>query len=226
MLDNPVWHALTTRHAHLAEGTGAVRRYRTDVSVFWAIERNEAGAWAEVAALAGSGDAVVLIGPKGDSAPDWPVAWQLDGYQMVLDELVGAPVPADVRRLGVADVDAMLDLVARTRPGPFRRGTISMGEYHGVVRDDRLLAMAGQRLHLDGEGTTFHEISAIATDAEAQGQGLAAGLSTMVLQAMLDADEVPFLHVVGTNATAIRVYERLGFEVRTPYVFTAYEVPA
>lgn len=257
-LDNPVWQALTSRHAHLAAGAGRARRYRDRVSVFWAVDRPEPDAWRELRALAldggrrdgddggGAGDGddgwggqVVLIGPTSDPRPDWPVRWQLDGFQMVLDRLVEVPVPSDVRRLGPDDVDAMLELVEQTRPGPFLPGTIEMGDYHGVVRDGRLLAMAGQRFHLggghdghadgmgggSGSGGGFHEVSAVATHPDVRGQGIAAGLSTLVAQGIVADGDLPFLHVVGTNTGAIRVYERLGFRVRTPYLFTAYQLP-
>jgi ribosomal protein S18 acetylase RimI-like enzyme len=252
-LDNPVWNALTTRHAHLAEGDGPVRRYRDGVSVFWSFERPEPSAWHAVRATTAesdgqdrpgghradpadifdpakarhAGSAAVVIGPADDpTPPGWPTLWRIVGVQMVLDDLVDVPVPDDVRPLGPEDVGAMIELVELTRPGPFLPGTIEMGDYFGVVRDGRLVAMAGQRFDIGADGTEgYHEVSAVATHPDARGEGLAASLSTLVARRIVDDGDVPFLHVVGTNTTAIRVYERLGFRVRRPFAFAAYEVP-
>ncbi|HRE00733.1 MAG TPA: hypothetical protein PLV68_05505, partial [Ilumatobacteraceae bacterium] len=62
VLDNLVWHALTTTHARLAEGAGFARRYRPDVAGFVAIESRTPQAWSALAALVGPGVDVVLSG--------------------------------------------------------------------------------------------------------------------------------------------------------------------
>jgi predicted GNAT family acetyltransferase len=56
-------------------------------------------------------------------------------------------------------------------------------------------------------------VSAVCTDPEFRGQGLAALLVHAVMARIRAHDEVPFLHVEASNTTAIRVYERLGFRV-------------
>jgi demethylmenaquinone methyltransferase/2-methoxy-6-polyprenyl-1,4-benzoquinol methylase len=74
--------------------------------------------------------------------------------------------------LGDGDVDEMLDLIGRTRPGPFLRRTNHLGRYVGIRRDGALIAMAGERTQPPG----FTEISAVCTDPAFQRQGLAAAL--------------------------------------------------
>jgi predicted GNAT family acetyltransferase len=71
-----------------------------------------------------------------------------------------------------ADVPEMLELTARTKPGPFLPRTIDMGTYLGIRRDGRLVAMAGERLHPAG----WTEISAVCTDEAWRGQGLSSRL--------------------------------------------------
>ena len=62
----------------------------------------------------------------------------------------------------------MLALAAATEPGPFLPETIRMGRYFGTrSRDGRLMAMAGERLRLNG----FTEISAVCTHPDFRGQG-------------------------------------------------------
>ncbi len=52
--------------------------------------------------------------------------------------------------LGQADVQEMLDLARRTKPGPFLPRTVEMGTYLGIRRGGPLVAMAGERLHPPG----------------------------------------------------------------------------
>jgi predicted GNAT family acetyltransferase len=117
---------------------------------------------------------------------------------------------AVLRSLTLADVPAMLDLAKLTEPGPFGRRTIELGNFLGVFESGRLMAMAGQRLHLPG----FAEVSAVCTHPDARGRGYARALMSEVMAAILGRGETPFLHVFADNYPAIRVYEGLGFARR------------
>jgi len=119
------------------------------------------------------------------------------------------------------DVPAMVDLVARARPGPFRERTIELGNYYGHWIDGRLAAMAGHRFHLNG----YREISAVCTDAAFRGRGLATEL-VRHLTALTEADgDAAFLHVSASNGAAIALYERLGFTLRRQVAFGALRPP-
>jgi FR47-like protein len=52
-------------------------------------------------------------------------------------------------------VPEILDLVERTKPGPFLKRTIELGAYLGIRRDGRLIAMAGEQpvLHVAAANT-------------------------------------------------------------------------
>ena len=173
MLDNAVWHALTTRHAHFAEAVGRARRYRTDVSVFCGVEEFDEGAWDDLTSLVGrEGSGFLFRGWAAAPPNGWTVQMEGTGHQMVLEELRPVDVPP-VRRLEAADVPQMLELVAIAQPGPFRPRTIELGDYYGVFDDGRLVAMAGERLRLPG----LTEVSAVCTHPDARRRGLASGLS-------------------------------------------------
>jgi predicted GNAT family acetyltransferase len=120
--------------------------------------------------------------------------------------------------LTAADLPEILDLVERTRPGPFRKRTPQLGTYLGIRRGDALVAMAGERLRPAGHT----EISAVCTDPAFRGAGLAARLIGAVAAGIQARGEVPFLHTAHDNAAAIRLYERLGFTLRTPIIFATY----
>jgi predicted GNAT family acetyltransferase len=107
-----------------------------------------------------------------------------------------------------ADVPALLDLTARTQPGPFLAETIAFGGYVGIRRDGVLAAMAGRRLHPNG----WIEVSAVCTDPSYRGAGLARTVVAAVMAGIQAEGARPFLHVLETNP-AVRLYKALGFSV-------------
>ncbi len=100
--------------------------------------------------------------------PDWEPVFVLEGRQMLRSGGgTSGAVDTGVVELGAADVPEMLDLVARTRPGPFWPRTRELGTYLGIRDGGRLVAMAGERLRPPG----WTEISAVCTDPEVRGRG-------------------------------------------------------
>ncbi|MGX1546353.1 GNAT family N-acetyltransferase [Streptomyces adustus] len=221
VLDNPARAALTGPHAHFAERHGRVLRYPVDVSPWLALsDEPDAGDWADLAALAGPGTEVPLLGFRGQVPPGWEITFHMEGVQLVDDGLAAAPDPEAVP-LGPADVPEILDLVARTRPGPFAPRTIELGSYLGIRRDGALVAMAGERLRPPG----WTEISAVCTDPAVRGQGLASRLILAVAHGIRERGDTPFLHTGADNAGAIRLYESLGFRLRLRTAFLSARVP-
>jgi ribosomal protein S18 acetylase RimI-like enzyme len=218
-LDNPVWGSVTGAHAGLADvvsvGDGRAGRYHTDVAPFGALEdAADPACWDALAELL-AGRATCLLIEPADLAPGWGVVTVIPGVQMDGTGLAPAPDP-DAVALTEADVPEMLDLVERTRPGPYLRRTIEMGGYLGLRRDGELIAMAGQRLHPSG----WAEISAVCTDDRHRAQGLGTRLVRAVAAGIASRGEVPFLHAAADNAGAIRLYEALGFTLRRTLSFT------
>ena len=146
-LDDPVRASLTGAHAPLAERRGDILRYPSDVAPFLSLPRPpEADDWAALADLAGASTFVgVLVAPPAD----WTFVERGPGVQLVGDAVAAKP-DAEAVPLGSADVPEILDLVARTKPGPFRARTIELGTYLGIRRDGALVAMAGERLRPPG----------------------------------------------------------------------------
>jgi ribosomal protein S18 acetylase RimI-like enzyme len=206
-----VWWSLTGPHAHLAEQRGRALRYPADTSPFAAVpDVPDAADWADFAALAATGSAVPLTtGVAAVPPPGWETVFSIEGVQMV-DEGVAAAPDEEAVRLGPADVPEMLDLTARTRPGPFLPRTIELGTYLGIRREGVLVAMAGERLRPPG----WTEISAVCTDPAHRGQGLGTRLILAVAAGIRARGETPFLHAATENTSAIRLYESLGFRTR------------
>ena len=81
--------------------------------------------------------------------------------------------------------------------------------------------MAGERLCPPG----WSEISAVCTDPDFRGQGLASRLTLAVADAITARGDMPFLHAAAENVNAIRLYESLGFRLRKPATFVVMRVP-
>ena len=218
LLDNPIWSALTTVQRHFALGDELARRFPSDVSPFAALRENSAAAFKELEELAGD-DTIALCFHERTTLPHpWAVVLEIDCLQMICDM---PPARSSVngtkgiRLLTASDVPEMLALTKLTEPGPFRERTIKMGTYlgmHAVVDGhEKLVAMAGERLQMTG----YTEVSAVCTHPAFRGQGYGNKLVAEVVAGIAHRGETAFLHVRADNATAVRVYERLGFAVRT-----------
>lgn len=218
-LDNPIWSALTTDHAHLAQGGELARRYPAEIGPLSGMpQQNDAG-YAALRELAEPGG---MVGLFFEEAPRPPAGWtlvrggeliQMAAERPVLRTSADLPDGVGMRRLTSDDAPAMVDLAELTEPGPFRLRTIELGMFFGVVQAGRLLAMAGQRLRVPG----YVEVSAVCTHPEARGRGYAHLLMSRVMEEITREGRTPFLHSFADNFGAIRVYESLGFRRRRSF---------
>jgi ribosomal protein S18 acetylase RimI-like enzyme len=213
LFTDPAWHALNTRHSHLAVIEGDARRYPVDVAPFAALAKpTELALW-ELHSLLAPGEFVWLFGTHYPYLPELRNEGTLECAQMVLTvELAAKDSPIELQRLSAADSNAMVALTDTAFPGFFRSRTYEMGTYYGAWLDSReesgqLIAMAGERLTLDG----YTEISGVCTLPEHRGKGLAVSLIERVARDHVEQGVVSFLHVAAANTKAIDLYRRLGF---------------
>jgi ribosomal protein S18 acetylase RimI-like enzyme len=213
-LDNPVWTSLNLAHGHLAQLKGQAARFPADVSPFAAFADGATGAaWDDLAALVQPGETVALNG----APPAPPAGWQLrriPGVQLVDTSMRAEPLPEAVP-LSADDVPEMLDLIARTNPGPFAPRTIELGRFLGVRHEGALVAMAGERFRVPG----WVEISAVCTDPALRGRGLSTALVRAIAAGIRAGGDIPFLHAAVGNERAIRLYLALGFTQRRETTF-------
>jgi ribosomal protein S18 acetylase RimI-like enzyme len=221
-LDNPIWSALTTDHAALAMGDDHARRYPSDIGPLAGIPAQSPQNYASLEKIAGPGGTVGLFLQEPLRLP---YGWTLlrDG---VIDQMIApqphplAPVAlpgVELRRLTAADAPAMVELAHLTEPGPFQLRTIELGTFYGILQAGRLLAMAGKRLHVPGA----IEVSGVCTHPDARGRGYARHLMSRVIEEIVQAGSMPFLHSLASNHAAISIYASLGFVRRRSFELAA-----
>jgi ribosomal protein S18 acetylase RimI-like enzyme len=209
-LDNPIWNSLSTLHAHFAEGDELAKRYPADVTLLAGMGEPTAAAYASLAKTLQRAGAALFL----DQPPQIPAGWitvhASPLVQMVCEKPNLAQDGYPAEKLTPADVPEMLALAELTKPGPFGTRTRELGVYLGIRKAKRLVAMAGERLHLPGHT----EVSAVCTHPEFQGRGYARELMSILMRKIIQRGETPILHVRQENVWAIQLYEKLGFRTR------------
>ena len=207
-LDTVIWNALTTRQARFALGDDKAVRFHPDIGPFAALRDTSAASYQSMVPLVTGNDAVALftVDPI-DPTPELTVARRDTLFQMVWQGSSKRATAMPFTPLGRDDAAEMHALATATQPGPFGPRTVELGRYVGMRQDGRLIAMAGERMQMDG----FTEVSAVCVDPAFRGRGLAAALVLDVVAAIMDRGETPFLHVFAFNHSAIALYRKLGF---------------
>lgn len=210
-LDHVIWHALHTRHAGLALGDGPARRYLPAVAPFAALDDVTAQSYLALAELLAPQERVALftVEPPELSA-DFAVEHRKNLVQMIALEVMPPSGSIAIESLGSAHVDEMMALIDVAQPGPFAPRTHELGNYLGIRVDGRLAAMCGERMRLNG----YTEISAVCAHPDYRGRGFPAELMKTLAQSILARGDVPFLHVLTENHSAISLYRKLGFVER------------
>ena len=213
-LENVIWQALTTRQAHFAEAYGEARRFMREVTLLSAFREPSDEGYQSLADLVGAnGTAAVFLDEPYQELKGWEVVATAPLLQIVSQDdgtASNISLPHEIIELGPPDSAEMIQLTSLTKPGPFGKRTHELGNYVGIRKDGKLVAMSGQRLQVPD----YTEVSAVCTHPEHTGNGYAAALMLEVMRRIRERGETPFLHVRGDNARAIALYERLGFRTR------------
>ena len=150
-LDNPVWHALTGPHAQHAIGGGLARHYPRDMTPFSGIATETAAAYADLSTNLPPNTEARLFSVADEPPPDgWTSVDAFPMLQMVA-KVSAKPVGDLVQTvLDAGDIEAMMELVALAKPGPFGARTLRLGVYLGIREHGCLVAMAGERIRVPG----------------------------------------------------------------------------
>lgn len=212
ILDRPIWNALTGPQAHLSEGGALAYRFPPSIVPFAAVREADAAGAAALAALPRAGEEMLQIEVhRPPVPPGFAVAAEATLVQMVLRAPSTPQYDPRIAPLLEADASEMLALAALTRPGPFTLRAQALGTFFGIRIDGRIAAMAGVRMRQAG----YWEMSGVCCHPDFRGRGLARALSLFMTGRIRESGDVPYLHAYATNAAAIRLYESIGYEVRT-----------
>lgn len=212
VLDSPVWNALISGNKDLSYGTKKVKFFSKDVSPFAGFEENSTANFQLLHTLTAADRIAGFFTPGKLTLPDeWELLRSIVAVQMVYkNEQPPSQTKVPISRLTEKDVPAMLALTKLTNPGPFELHTIDFGHYYGIFENEKLVAMAGQRLH----PFSYAEISAVCTHPDYTGRGYAGLLLSHQVERIKKEGCIPFLHTRSDNERAISVYKRIGFSER------------
>ncbi len=209
LLDDIFWQTLTGPHAQYASGAGGARRYARGFSPILAFADRHRPDFAALAPYCAADEHFYCDGWTGAAPDGWRIEAESTMFRMLWN---AAPPTADAAPAAVAlrpeHAQQAVELAALCRPGPFGPRTIELGDYFGYFDGARLIAMAGERMHVAG----LREISGVCTHPDYQGRGLARQLMARLVQRQAARGETAFLHVMRANEAAHQLYQRMGFE--------------
>ena len=220
-LDNPVWHSLSETHKDISIDYHNIKFYQPAYCPFGGfIDNNDVASQIdEYSKLINN---LFVVGEKPFFSNKLFLKKELVCLQMVLEKKIEIAIGDDLIRLDNTFSGALLSLVNKVQPGYFTEKTNLMGDYFGIVKDRKLLAVTGERMKME----SFTEVSAVVTHPSYTGKGFARQLVAYTVNNILDENKIPYLHVAETNLGAIRLYEKLGFMTRRRMRFWNLQVHA
>lgn len=219
-LDNPIWSALSTKHKSLAQSDAndLVRIYPRDMLPMAGLKNLDPDSFQALSSMLEDGRRLgICVAKEPDIPKDFKIVMQFDTAQMVrynAPQLFESKYSDQIVELEDSDIERMQELVDLTKPGPFTRRTIQFGKFFGIKDGERLVAMTGQRMSIQTDKCTLSEVSGVCTHPDFQGRGYARDLVNRVCQEMESRSEIPFLHVIASNTSAVKSYTACGFTKR------------
>lgn len=210
-LDRPVWSALMSRHAAFALGGELARRFQPGIVPFIDVKEVTPDCLEAAASLVRPNEQVTFFGLGPIDPPaSLVVIDRRIAYQMVFAGVRPPEGLTAIHPLDRRDAPAMLELVEIAKPGAFGPRSIELGGFFGIRDGDRLVAMAGERMKIDGAT----EITAVCTHPEYRRRGYSKALIDVLTRRIVGRGEIPFLHVSASKADAIALHAGRGFVAR------------
>jgi GNAT superfamily N-acetyltransferase len=168
----------------------------------------------EADAILSGGGIYVVARPEvfGNFRGRYRIAEERPMQRMVLQARSPAlpgSLPA-VTRLGRGDIDAIKQLYGEEPPEFFQESMLSEGCYYGIYEGELLAAVAGT--HIIAPSVNVAGLGNIYTRRDCRNRGYSTRVTRAVTQQLIKSGiRTIVLNVREDNHTAIRVYERIGF---------------
>lgn len=209
-LDNPAWYSLSETHHKFAVDYNTIQFYHPDYCPFGGFITQENISKA-IDAYSELTDNFFIVGEKPQLSNQLELKKELICLQMIINNRLDIEIKENIVALTTSEhIDALFELVSLVQPGYFKRKTALLGNYFGIFKDNKLIAVTGERMKMND----FTEVSAIVTHPDYTGQGYAKQLIAHAVNTIFDQNKTPYLHVVESNIGAIKLYEKLGFTTR------------
>jgi ribosomal protein S18 acetylase RimI-like enzyme len=208
-LDNPVWYSLSETHKDISINYHNVKFYDPAYCPFGGfIEANNIAS--QIDEYSKLINHFFVVGEKPLFSGKILLKDELICLQMILEERVEINIEEKIIELDDTLGEALSSLVNQVQPGYFKKKTNLMGNYFGVIKEGKLVAVTGERMKMND----FTEVSAVVTHPFHTGKGFAKQLVAHTVNKIFDENKTPYLHVAETNFGPIRLYEKLGFKTR------------
>ncbi|WP_316824225.1 GNAT family N-acetyltransferase [Pedobacter miscanthi] len=216
VLDNPIYYALTSGHNHIAKGADEAKYYFEDITAFAGLKDNSKENLDTLYQISPPESLFVFFAKTPVEIPEqWKLLTHINMFQFVFrSTTIPDTGGAELTNLDLEHVAEMIDLVELTKPGPFLPKTIELTNYTGIFVDGKLASMAGHRFF----PSPYREVSAVCTHPNHLGKGYSFKILQEQIKRILLRNEIPFLHVRNDNEGAIKLYHKLGFEIRTDMI--------
>lgn len=213
-LDNPVWHSLSESHQTFAVNYTDIKFYLPDYCPFGGFQsaKNIKNPIEEYSRMAGN---FFVVGERPDIPNQLNMQKELVCLQMVIKHKIDLEQKENITPLSTDHTEALIELVNLVQPGYFKRRTFQLGDFFGIIKDDALISVSGERMKMND----FVEVSSIVTHPNHTGKGYAKQLIAHTVNRIMDQHKTPYLHVLETNEAAIHLYVKLGFTIRRKISF-------
>jgi len=214
-LDNPAWFSLAETHKAFAMDHNGTKCYHPSYCPFAGFV-NPDTTLQGIDAYALLASNFYVVGNKPNFSNRVRLNKELVCNQMLLGQPIEFEISEHITELQttkqIADLSGLVNLV---QPGYFKDKTADLGSYYGIYKDEKLIAVTGERMKMIG----YTELSAVITHPEHTGKGYAKQLLAHASNRIFDQQKIPYLHVADTNTGAIQLYEKLGFLTRRKISF-------
>ena len=209
-LKNPVWYSLRETHKKFLIELNGVQFYHPEICIFGAfydvnktpIALNEYAKRVDKFFLVSENQTPIIDSDK------IVLEKKIEGCQMVLEKLADVKITENIVPLTEKHLDEVYNLIWLVMPGFYRKRGFEMGDFFGIFKNKKLIAICGQRMQTND----FIEISSVVTHPEYTRKGYAKQLIAYTTKEILKEHKLPILHTNKGN-TAIPLYEKLGYKL-------------